>query len=66
MRAIKGRAFMIAKNRCGQPDRETDRHTDGHISSTGPHWVPKDPIVGIILIYVYIFIYTYNFHLVYY
>ena len=28
-------------------DGQMDRHTDGHISSTGPHWGPLDPSVGI-------------------
>ena len=28
-------------------DGQTERQTDRHISSTGPHWGPSDPSVGI-------------------
>ena len=31
-----------------QTARQTDRQKHGHISSTGPHWGPPDPSVGII------------------
>ena len=31
----------------GQMDVQTDVRTDGHRSSTGPHWGPSDPSVGI-------------------
>ena len=31
----------------GQRDREIERQTGIHISSTGPHWVPKESSVGI-------------------
>ena len=46
-------AQMIAKKMqmTRQRDRETDREmeiqTDRHIISTGPHWGPEDPSVGI-------------------
>ena len=40
-------ARMITKKRRGRPDIKTDRWMDGHIISTGPHWGPLDPSVGI-------------------
>ena len=46
LRAITGRAFMIANTRGRLPDRqrirETERHTDIHIRSTEPHLSPSD------------------------
>ena len=38
---------MITKKQHGLPDRDMDRQIHRHIISTGPHWGPPDPSVGI-------------------
>ena len=47
LREITGRAFMVAKNRRGKPDREIDRYTERWIYRDTDTQARLNPIVGI-------------------
>ena len=53
MRCMQLQAALLLSPKIDADDRterQTERQRDKHISLTGPHWVPPDPSVGIILI----------------